>query len=220
MNKINIDLITNLPDSYPEDFLQFYNNNKDSIKLPSIKSNNGICLAVMLIYKNCYWTRKECEQFCIKFNIKTDDSIQLFNKKSQLGLDTSKERGKSYITYPYKITNKFKMRKNFDWDGTTESKHQEIENIKSHIKDNYLEIDNNLWQVGHKNPDITDNSNNNLVLQPPIQGKYKDDYIFIDTFTKIPTPKKLKKMIENKQSPYSIDQLKEIWNMLNTKFNN
>ena len=219
MNKINVELITQLPDRYPEDFLQFYNDNKDSVKLPSITSNNGICFAIMLEYNNSYWTRTECEKFCHKFNIKTDDSIQLFNKKSQLGIEGSTERGKYYITYPYQITNKYKMRKNFNWDGTPESKNLEINNIKNHINSNYINISNKQWQLGHKNPDIIDNSNNNLVLQPPIQAKYRDDYIFIDTLTKIPTPKKLKKMIDSNQSPYSNEQLKELLSILNTKFN-
>jgi len=102
------------------------------------------------------------------------------------------------------------MRKNFKYDGTQESKNAEIDNIKSHLKHNYIEIPNKEWQLGHKNPDIEDNSNNNLVLQPPIQGKYRDNFIFIDTFTKIPTPKKFKQMIENNESPYSKEQLIEL----------
>lgn len=218
MNKINVDLITKLPICYPKAFLNFYKQNISAIKLPNIKSNNGICLAVMLEYRDYYWTRTECEQFCKKFNINTDDSIQLFNKKSQLGIESSKERGKYYIKYPYQITNKFKMRKNFEWDGTIESKNTEIENIKSHIKANYLDVENKEWQLGHKNPDINDNSNNNLVLQPPIQAKYRDDYIFIDTLTKIPTPKKLKKLMDSNQSPYSEEQLAEIYDILKQKY--
>jgi hypothetical protein len=56
----------------------------------------------------------------------------------------------------------------------------EINKIKSTIKADYIDVSNDLWQLGHKNPDSTDNSNKNLVLQPPIQGKYRDNYIFID----------------------------------------
>ena len=37
-----------------------------------------------------------------------------------------------------------------------------------------------------------------------------DDYIFIDTLTKIPTPKKFKKMIDKGESPYTPTQLIEI----------
>ena len=218
MNKINVDDIISLPNAYPDDFLEFYNQNKDNIsKLPNIKSNNGRCLAVMLYYKNCYWTREETETFCKKFQLKTDDSIQLFNKKSQLGIECSTERGKYYIVYPYKTTNKYKMRKNFQWDGSEESKNQAINDIKSHIQENYINISNDKWQLGHRNPDIEDNTNNNLVLQPPIQARYRDEYIFEDTLTKIPTPKKLKKMIEMGQSPYSKSQLIELKNLLNSQ---
>ena len=56
MNKINMKLINKLPSSYPEEFLYFYKQNIDSIKLPNIKSNNGICLAVMLENRYYYWS--------------------------------------------------------------------------------------------------------------------------------------------------------------------
>ena len=61
--------------------------------------------------------------------------------------------------------------------------------------------------MGQKNPGSIDNSNDNLILQPPIQGKYRDNYIFIDTLTKLPTPKKLKSMIENKEIELTSDQI-------------
>ena len=60
-------------------------------------------------------------------------------------------------------------------------KNIEIDKIKSSIKSDYIDISNSLWQLGHKNPNSSDNTSNNLVLQPPIQGKYRDNYIFIDT---------------------------------------
>jgi hypothetical protein len=56
-----------------------------------------------------------------------------------------------------------------------------------------------------------------MVLQPPIQGKYRDNYIFIDTLTKIPTPDKLSKMIEKKEIEFTTDQIvkyKEIFDAL------
>ena len=50
-------------------------------------------------------------------------------------------------------------------------KNNEIDKIKSTIKTDYIDVPNSLWQLGHKNPGSTDNSNENFVLQPPIQGK-------------------------------------------------
>ena len=101
------------------------------------------------------------------------------------------------------------MRKNFKFDGTKEEKNKEISKIKDNIKSNYIDIPNSEWQLGHKNPDSTDNSNNNMVLQPPIQAKYRDNYIFIDTLTKIPTPKKLKKLIKKKEIQFTNEQISE-----------
>lgn len=56
----------------------------------------------------------------------------------------------------------------------------------------------------------------NLVLQPPIQAKYRDKYIFLDTLTKIPTPKTFKEMNEANQLPYTKEQLKNLREYLNS----
>lgn len=216
---IDVDKIDELPSEFPEEFTEFCRIN--DLKPPNITTGNGKSLSVMLTYKGNYWDRKTCDQFVEKFKIKTKDSIQLFNKHNQWGIQTNSgiERGKLYIVYPYTLSNKHKMRKNFKFDGTDEEKDLEINKIKSTIKADYIDVDNNLWQLGHKNPDSTDNSNKNLVLQPPIQGKYRDNYIFIDTLTKFPVPNKLEVMIERKEIEFSVDQIikyKEIFDKLFT----
>jgi hypothetical protein len=212
--KIKIDSITIIPVEYPEEFLKFCRENE--IIPPKINTGIGKALSLMLNFPNNYFTRKECDEVKLKFNIKTSDSIQLFNKLEQFGIKCSEKRGRYSIKTPYEVTNKYKMRKGFKYDGTKESKNAEIDNIKFHLMGNYIEIPNEEWQLGHKNPEIEDNTNVNMVLQPPIQGKYRDNFIFIDTFTKIPTPKKLKQMIENTESPYSHKQLIEIRDFLNS----
>lgn len=204
---INVDLITELPDKYPSEFNEFCSTNK--LNPPKINTLNGKALAVMLQYPGYYWTRNECNKFVNKFNITTKDSIQLFNKHNQWGIQTNSgtERGKLYIVYPYCLSNKHKMRKDFKFDGTEEEKNNEIDKIKSTIKTDYVDVHNSLWQLGHKNPGSTDNSNDNLVLQPPIQGKYRDNYIFIDSLTKFPMPNKLKSMIEKKDIQLTQEQI-------------
>ena len=124
------------------------------------------------------------------------------------------KRGIYAIKYPYEVSNKKAMRQNFVYDGSEEKKNEEINKIKQNIKEDYIDIPNNKWQLGHKNPDTTDSTNKNLVLQPPIQAKYRDDYIFIDTLTKIPTPKKLKKLINQGESPYTKQQLRYLRDIL------
>jgi len=217
---IDIDKIDDLPSEFPEEFTEFCRIN--DLKPPNITTGNGKALSVMITYKGNYWDRKTCDQFVEKFKIETKDSIQLFNKHNQWGIQTNSgiERGKLYIVYPYTLSNKHKMRKNFKFDGTNEEKDLEINKIKSTIKADYIDVGNDLWQLGHKNPASTDNSNENLVLQPPIQGKYRDNYIFIDTLTKFPVPNKLEVMIERKEIEFSVDQIikyKEIFDKLNAK---
>jgi hypothetical protein len=204
---IDINKIHELPTQYPEEFNKFCIENE--LKPPNITTGNGKALSVMLKYKYFYWNRDTCDKFVHKFNITTKDSIQLFNKHNQWGIKTNSgtERGKLYIIYPYSLSNKHKMRKNFKFNGTEQQKNDEIYKIKSTIKNDYIDVDNSLWQLGHKNPSSTDNSYHNLVLQPPIQAKYRDNYIFIDTLTKFPMPNKLYDMIEKKEIEFTTEQI-------------
>lgn len=214
---IDINLVDELPIEYPDEFNEFCQ--KNGLNPPSIITGNGKALSVMLKYKFHYWNRNMCDKFVEKFDIKTKDSIQLFNKHNQWGIQTNSgcDRGKLYIVYPYCLSNKHKMRKNFKFNGSEEEKNEEINKIKSTIKNDYIDVPNSLWQLGHKNPNSTDNTSYNLVLQPPIQGKYRDNYIFIDTLTKIPVPSKLKIMIEKKEIEFTSEQIvsyKEIFDKL------
>jgi hypothetical protein len=214
---IDISNINQLPTDYPPEFNAFCV--KNGLSPPSITTGNGKALSVMLTYRYHYWNRDTCDTFIQKFNISSKDSIQLFNKHSQWGIQTNSgtKRGQLYIVYPYGLSNKHKMRKNFNYDGTEEEKNEEINKIKSTIQHDYCDVPNSEWQLGHKNPGSTDNSNNNLVLQPPIQGKYRDNYIFIDTLTKFPMPNKLSGMIEQKEIEFTPDEIikyKEIFDAL------
>ena len=215
---INIDTITTIYTNYPDDFNHWCQQN--NITPPSIKSANGFALAAMLHNPIYYFKRNECDLLMKKFNFKTSDSIQLFNKTDQWGLYSSKYRGIYFIPIPYKLSPKKEMRLNFTFNGTEEDKNKKINNIKENIKQDYLDVPNNKWQLGHKNPNTGDSSNNNLVLQPPIQAKYKDNYIFIDTLTKIPTPEKFINDDKKNKSCYTIKQQKILYEYLHSKFEN
>ena len=199
---------------YPLDFIEF--SEQHNLKFPRINTGNGKALCAMLKSPNNYWTREDCDIFVDIFSITTRDSIQLFNKHEQWGIKTSGERGKNYIQIPYKLSNKHKMRKNFTYDGTDEQKNEEINKIKSTIVADYIDVTNNLWQLGHKNPNSTDNAMTNLVLQPPIQAKYRDKYIFLDTLTKIPTPQTFKELNNTKKLHYTNEQLIDLRDYLNS----
>jgi hypothetical protein len=215
---MDINLITELPNKYPDEFNEFCLIN--GLKPPNINTGNGKALSVMLKYNFYYWNRDVCDKFVEKFNLVTKDSIQLFNKHNQWGIQTNSgiERGKLYIVYPYCLSNKHKMRKNFKFNGTEEEKNNEIDKIKSTIKADYIDVTNSLWQLGHKNPGSIDNSSDNLVLQPPIQGKYRDNYIFIDTLTKFPMPNKLESIIEKKEIEFTREQIIHYKNIFDKLF--
>jgi len=207
--RINLENISELPQEYPQEFVEFCT--QHSLTPPKITTGNGRALSAMLAYPCQYWDRETCDAFVAKFDIKTRDSIQLFNKHAQWGIATNsgKERGKLFIIYPYQLSNKHKMRKDFKFDGTDAEKHAEIDRIKSTIQADYIDQPYEKWQLGHKNPGSTDNSSENLVLQPPIQGKYRDDYLFFDTLTKMPLPQKLAKMLANKEVELTDQQIAE-----------
>ena len=214
MNRIIVNNITQIPTQYPVGFLNFIQ--EHNLKPPKINTGNGKALALMLENPTSYWTRTDTDYIVNKFDITTSDSIQLFNKHEQWGIKTSNERGKNYIIMPYTISNKHKMRKNFTFDGTAEQKNNEIDKIKSTIKADYIEVPNDEWQLGHKNPNSTDNAMSNLVLQPPIQAKYRDKYTFLDTLTKIPTPKSFQEMNDANQLPYTKNDLINLRDYLNS----
>jgi hypothetical protein len=195
---------------YPIEFESFCLEN--DLKPPKIQSGNGKALSAMLQFPNKYWDRKACDAFVKKYDIPTKDSIQLFNKHSQWGIKTNSDehvKGKLYIVQPFSLSNKHKMRKSFKFDGTQQEKESEISKIKSTIQEDYIHIPHDQWQLGHKNPGSTDNSTNNLILQPPIQAKYKDDYLFFDTLTKMPLPNKLERLLDKKEITLTQDQIED-----------
>jgi hypothetical protein len=191
---------------------------ENNLKSPSLSSKRGKALAVMLNHPQHYWTLEECNEFCRRFQIHSKDTIQLFNKHEQWGLAQSKERGKYYIPVPYTKSIKPEMRRNFHFHGTWDERMCAIDTIKQRIKEDYMDIPNEKWQLGHKNPGSCDNSSNNMVLQPPIQARYRDGYIFLDSLTKVPTPKKWQDMIKRGDSPYTHDQLYEFYQYLSKLF--
>ena len=85
------------------------------------------------------------------------------------------------------------------------------------LKENYIDIPNELWEVGHKDPNNPDNSEKNLVYQPPIQGKSRDGYKYDDLgILKYPTSQELERKFDKY---YSIEEQKKIYEFLSKKFN-
>ena len=118
MHEVNAESIS----SYPDDFVAFTQLN--NLQLPKISCGNGKALAAMLKHRYKFWFPQDCVDFCKKFNIQSRDPIQLFNKKDQDGFKMGAGRGKYYILYPYKVSNKKAMRVNFKFDGSEEEKNK------------------------------------------------------------------------------------------------
>jgi len=204
----DVNVIDELPSDYPDEFKSFCKQN--NINPPKLTTATGIAWCLMTNYRYNYFNRDVCEKIKSKFNIKSRDIIQQFNKVNQKGIKSNSDlndKGKLYIVYPYSLSNKHKMRKNFNSNISKEDKEKEVKKIKQTIYQDYIEPDN--WQLGHKNPGLIDNTNHNMVLQPPIQSKYRDDYIFIDTLTKFPTPTKLENMLKRGDVKFSSTQIQE-----------
>lgn len=211
---ILMDLPPQLPVDYDTPTREFIDKHK--LNPPAPTTGNGKAFIAMSLAPQKYFNRETATQFCQRYGIQTKDSIQLFNKHSQWGPLISQQRGKYYIEFPLTLSPKVQMRAGFKWDGTEEQKNEAIKNIKADIKADYVDIPTEQWQLGHKNPE-GDNTNDNLVLQPPIQAKYRDNYIFIDTLTKIPTPETLARLIQEGKNPYTQDQMKRLRTILNSQ---
>jgi hypothetical protein len=144
--------------------------------------------------------------------VETRDSIQAVNKIEQWGLMRGQAKGKYWIPQPYQLGVKHLLRCDLP---DIENKDDKINAIKKDIQNDYINVSNDKWQLGHKNPDNPTSELNNIVLQPPIQQKYRDDYIFIDSLTKIPTPKLL---IKHNFEPFTESQQLELFKALEEKF--
>jgi hypothetical protein len=205
--EIDIDKVEHIPVNYPSAFLNFCTLNQ--MRPPRFHSNAGKALRTMLAHPSYYWTRTSCDAFVKKFNLTSKDSIQMFNKHAQWGLCTNSgtDRERYYVVYPYRTSTKYNIRKNFTYNGTADERNKKIEQIKSTIKTDYIDVPNEKWQLGHKNPDMDHLDGKNMVLQPPIQCKYRDDYIWIDTLTKMPMPNKLQRMVSKGEIPLTLEQI-------------
>ena len=135
LKRIDLNTITTATFStFPEEFIAFAKKNNLS-KAVKLDTGNGKALSAMVNTRGYYWTPPDCEEFCKKFNIKSRDSIQLFNKKAQDGFMMIGKRGNYAIKYPYEVSNKKAMRQNFVYDGSEEKKNEEINKIKQNIKE-------------------------------------------------------------------------------------
>ena len=156
--------------------------------------------------------REDCNVILIKLGIysKSIDSIQRFNKIEQKGYKRKNVGfGKYQLIYPLEyVPQKLKMR---DSVKSPENKDEIINSMKYNIKKNYLDVSNDKWQIGHANPELP-YSEGNIMIQPPLQARYRDRYIWIknkfDIMLGIPSPKELNKLLKKKEIIFTNEQIK------------
>ena len=78
LTPIDIDLICELPNEYPDEFNEFCLNN--TLNPPNITTGNGKALSVMLKYKDHYWNREMCDKFVRKFSIVCEVLCKVWGK--------------------------------------------------------------------------------------------------------------------------------------------
>jgi len=215
MKSANPTLLENINDykaftSYPNDLVEFCNNNK--MKLPSIKSKKGQALGLLSqpeIRNKKYITRNEAELFFKNIGMPPGDAIQAFNKN--FGLVRHKIRGYYCLKFPFEcdLTDYHKRK-------SCQLNQQNKDSIIASIKNWYLEfiinVPNSEWQIGHLDPTIPDASEKNLAWQPPIQAKWRDRFKFSPDFKKMwPTGKEL---ISKFDEYYTSNEQNEILNYL------
>ena len=199
---------------HDSEFLQFCQDN--SITPPNLSSLKGQVIA-LLTHKNNrnkYVTREILDKFLGYINKSSKDSIQLVNKTDQWGLKhvSIKHEGMQYyqIPYPFEyIGLHVEKRKKLFISG---SKEEKVNLIKEWISVNYIDVPYTDWQIGHKDPNKNDNSEANLVYQPPIQGRFRDRFKFDDTgLVRYPT---IKELSNNPDLYYNKDELRELRDLL------
>lgn len=164
-----------------------------------------------------WWNRKDMADALKKYNIESNDIIQSINKTDQWGLKKPIKNGRKLYRFEYPfIYVPVHVKKRKVQKVKPEDKEKQIELIKENIKKDYIDVPIDKWQLGHKNPDLPDGTPKNLVWQPPIQGKYRDRFVFDSLgLMKYPTPKE----IARKPSDYySEGQLKELYDFLSKRF--
>lgn len=195
-----------------------YHNGKITKRWVALK----MCTSDDAIKSGVWFSGKMIDDELRKYDLYSRDSIQSINKTEQWGLANPETRINGGVTeyrfvYPFKFVGVHIKKRKIGSSISLLNRDEEIDIIKENIKKYYLDVPNDTWQLGHKNPDIEDSGPSNLVWQPPIQGKYRDRFIFDYLgLMKYPTPKEISK---NPLKYYSEEQLRELHEFLCNRFN-
>jgi hypothetical protein len=189
---------------------------KHNVKLPSISSLRGQIVALMTHenHINMYFTRQGLDDFLQKFSMKSADVIQNINKTDQWGLGHQTVNRRFYrIPFPFEyISIHLKKRKKFSSQKTDQDKNVDIEKTKEYLKKYYIDVPDEMWDCGHKDPCIEDNTCNNLVFQPPLQRAYRNRFKFDEYGLRLcPTAEEIKNNVAKYFSKQEQIELKKFF---------
>lgn len=184
--------------TYSTDFLSWLKQNEKKFgakRPPKVSSKSGQIVALLTDekHRNLYFSRNLLEFFLNKINMKSKDAIQLINKSEQYGLKNDRPTidGELHYAVPHPFT--FISTHITARSGSIDRSNQNkcVQRLKQWITQNYIEVPNHKWQSGHRDP-LLNVSDNNIVWQPPIQARFRDNYKFDEQgLTKWPTVKYL-----------------------------
>lgn len=196
--------------TYSDEFLSFCEENK--IKIPNINSLKGQVVALMTNSdnRNKFIDRELLDKFIMIVNMNSKDVIQAINKTDQWGLKSETIKRKYYtIPFPFVFVDIHIKKRTLP---KLENRDDKIDFIKEYLIYNYIDIPNDKWEIGHMDPNDPDISEEKLVYQPPIQGKFRDRFKFDNIgLIKFPTPQELE---NNFDKYYSEEEQKTILNIL------
>ncbi len=176
--------------TYDKDFIIFCE--KNNIKIPNINSIKGQVVALMTNFdnRNKFIDRSLLEKFMSSINMNSKDIIQSINKTDQWGLMSKTIERKYYtIPFPFIYVDIHIKKRSLN---KIENRDEKISFIKEYLIFNYINIPNDKWEVGHIDPNDSDISDEKLVYQPPIQGKFRDRFKYDSMgLIKYPTPQEL-----------------------------
>jgi hypothetical protein len=208
----DLNLINEKYSSHNTQFITWANNN--NIGLPSLSSAKGQIIALITDQQfiNKLFTREMLGKFLNKFDINSNDVIQIVNKTDQWGLlHKTYKRKYYYIPRPFTLISiHLNKRKGFSKLIDEDTKKENIKNTKDFLKKYYIDIPDKDWDIGHIDPNGS-SSSNNIVMQPPIQRAYRNRFKFDKYGLRLcPTVDELSSNLNKYYSKEEIDKLKEL----------
>lgn len=130
------------------------------------------------------------------------DPIQLVNKASQRGIQDSRadyivpDEGTA-VVYRIPVPIRFTAMHLALRDGGELRPVEEVAKIKEWMRKTFIEVPDEAWEKGHRNPDLPASAEGNLVMQPPgYNGPLRDRFIFDERgLIRCPTPREFSKRL-------------------------